>query len=71
MNQHEVERILGQSPYVRTYATGKAFIPFYFGSDRSRYEVTYPGQGSVAYTGGGVGGGGGVLMMINYDSKAQ
>lgn len=71
MHQSEVERIIGVSRNVRAYVTGKAFIPFYFGSDSHRYEVVYPGQGSVAYTGGSFGGGMGVLMMINFDAKIQ
>lgn len=69
MEQGEVERILGISHEVRAHPTAKAFIPFYFGSDSSRYEIVYRGQGSVSYTGGGIGGGRGILMMINYDSK--
>lgn len=72
MEQPEVERILGgTSNDVRTMPTGKAFIPFYYGTDRYRYEVVYHGQGSVSYTGGSWGGGRGVLMMINYDPKMQ
>ena len=68
MDQAEVERILGGSSQdVRVMPTAKAFIPFYFGTDRHRYEVVYRGQGSVSYTGGSWGGGRGVLMMINYD----
>ncbi|UCV03161.1 hypothetical protein [Dechloromonas denitrificans] len=67
MDQGEVERILGTSHEVRAHPTAKAFIPFYFGSDSTRYEIVYRGQGSVSYTGGGIGGGRGVLMMINYD----
>ena len=70
MEQPEVERILGGSSNdVRTMPTGKAFIPFYYGTDRYRYEVVYHGQGSVSYTGGSWGAGQGVLMMINYDPK--
>lgn len=70
MEQPEVERILGGSSNdIRTMPTGKAFIPFYYGTDRYRYEVVYHGQGSVSYTGGSWGGGRGVLMMINYDPK--
>ena len=57
MHQSEVERILGVTSNIRGYVTGKAFIPFYFGSDSHRYEAVYAGQGSVAYTGGGMGGG--------------
>lgn len=69
MEQPEVERILGVSHDVHAYPTAKAFIPFYYGTDRTRYEVRYPGQGSVSYTGGSWGGGRGVLMMINFDPK--
>ena len=71
MHQSEVERILGATANIRGYVTGKAFIPFYFGTDSHRYEAVYAGQGSVSYTGGGMGGGQGVLMMINYDPKIQ
>lgn len=72
MEQPEVERILGgTSNDVRHMPTGKAFIPFYYGTDRYRYEVVYHGQGSVSYTGGSWGGGRGVLMMINFDPKIQ
>lgn len=71
MQQPEVERILGVTPNIRAYVTAKAFIPFYYGTDSHRYEAVYAGQGSVAYTGGGMGGGQGVLMMINYDPKVQ
>ena len=67
MEQPEVERILGVSHEVRHTPTGKAFIPFYYGTDRFRYEVVYRGQGSVSYTGGSWGAGRGVMMMINYD----
>ena len=71
MHQSEVERILGVTSNIRGYVTAKAFIPFYYGTDSHRYEAVYAGQGSVAYTGGGMGGGQGVLMMINYDPKVQ
>jgi hypothetical protein len=69
MEQPEVEKLLGVSHNVHAYPTAKAWIPFYYGTDRTRYEVRYPGQGSVSYTGGSWGGGRGVLMMINYDTS--
>jgi hypothetical protein len=69
MEQPEVEKLLGVSHNVHAYPTAKAWIPFYYGTDRYRYEVRYPGQGSVSYTGGSWGAGRGVLMMINYDPK--
>ena len=70
MDQAEVVRILGGTSHdISVMPTGKAFIPFYYGTDRHRYEVVYRGQGSVSYTGGSWGGGRGVLMMINYDTN--
>lgn len=69
MEQPEVEKLLGVSHQVHAYPTAKAWIPFYYGTDRHRYEVSYPGQGSVSYTGGSWGAGQGVVMMINYDPK--
>jgi hypothetical protein len=37
------------------YITGKAFIPFYFGSDRFRYELAYKAQGRLIFAGGSMG----------------
>lgn len=49
------------------YVTGKAYIPFYFGSDRSRYELFYKGWGRLIFAGGSVGnyGGGNLIWVIN------
>jgi hypothetical protein len=49
------------------YVTGKAYIPFYFGSDRSRYELFYKGWGRLIFAGGGVGnyGGGNLIWIIH------
>jgi hypothetical protein len=49
------------------YITGKAFIPFYFGSDRSRFELLYKGQGRLIFAGGSVGNlsGGNLIWIIN------
>jgi hypothetical protein len=49
------------------YITGKAFIPFYFGSDRSRFELVYKGQGRLIFAGGSVGNmsGGNLVWIIN------
>lgn len=68
MSQGEVESKIGQGSDMRTYMTGKAWIPFYFGTDGHRFEIFYKGQGSLIYTGGGVGGGRGVLVGINHDA---
>jgi hypothetical protein len=49
------------------YVTGKAYIPFYFGSDRSRYELFYKGWGRLIFAGGSVGnyGGGNLIWIIH------
>src|SRR3954464_6736282 len=45
MSARQVTDIAGQPTDQGAYVTGKAFIPFYFGSDRHRFEMTYKGQG--------------------------
>ena len=40
---------LGQPSDQGSYVTGKAFIPFYFGSDKYRYESVYKGQGRLIF----------------------
>jgi hypothetical protein len=49
------------------YVTGKAYIPFYFGSDRSRYELFYKGWGRLIFAGGSVGNysGGNLIWIIH------
>ena len=49
------------------YITGKAFIPFYFGADRHRYEMTYKGWGRLIFAGGAVGDltGGNLIWIIH------
>jgi hypothetical protein len=49
------------------YLTGKSFIPFYFGSDRTRFELLYKGQGRLIFAGGSVGNlsGGNLIWIIN------
>jgi hypothetical protein len=54
------------------YITGKAFIPFYFGSDRSRFELIYKGQGRLIFAGGSVSNytGGNLIWIINSASES-
>ena len=70
MTQGEVEAAIGRPSDYRSYVTGKAFNPFYFGSDAARVEWVYRGYGSIAFDAGRWGGGG-VVMMINHDPKLQ
>lgn len=71
MPQPEVEKLIGRPDDIRGHITGKAFNPFYFGSDAARVEWIYRGHGSVAFDAGHWGGGGGVVMMINHDPKIK
>ena len=55
MSAKQVTDLAGQPTDQGAYVTGKAFIPFYFGSDRHRFEMTYKGQGRLVFAGGGMG----------------
>jgi outer membrane protein assembly factor BamE (lipoprotein component of BamABCDE complex) len=55
MSARQVTDLAGQPTDQGAYVTGKAFIPFYFGSDRHRFEMTYKGQGRLIFAGGGMG----------------
>lgn len=50
MSQTQVTDIAGQPTDQGAYITGKAFIPFYFGSDKSRWEMVYKGQGRLIFS---------------------
>jgi hypothetical protein len=52
MSSAQVMSIMGQPNDQGAHITGKAFIPFYFGSDRYRYEVVYKGVGRLLFAGG-------------------
>ena len=55
MPMKQVTDIAGQPTDSGAYMTGKAWIPFYFGGDRHRFEMTYKGQGRLIFAGGGMG----------------
>ena len=67
MSARQVTDIAGQPTDQGAYVTGKAFIPFYFGGDRHRYEMTYKGQGRLVFAGGGMGdySGGNLIWIIH------
>jgi hypothetical protein len=68
MTAQEVSNILGMPTNQVSYATGKAWIPWYFGDDARRTEWSYKGMGRVVFTGGNVfGGGGGRVNRVDYD----
>jgi outer membrane protein assembly factor BamE (lipoprotein component of BamABCDE complex) len=55
MSLQQTQKILGEPDDEGAYMTGKAWIPFNFGSDRSRVERVYKGQGRLIFaTGAGM-----------------
>ncbi len=49
MSATQAISIVGNPTDQGAYMTGKAWIPFYFGSDKYRYEVTYKGLGRLIF----------------------
>lgn len=71
MGIRQVEDLVGPPTDQGAYITGKAFIPFYFGSDRTRFELVYKGQGRLIFAGGGIGdfSSGNLIWIINSASE--
>jgi len=66
----QVTDLIGQPSDQGAYITGKSFIPFYFGSDRNRYELVYKGQGRLVFAGGSMGDiAGGHLIWIIHNAN--
>jgi hypothetical protein len=51
MSLKQVVDLVGAPTDQGSYMTGKAWIPFNFGSDRYRHEVVYKGQGRLIFAG--------------------
>lgn len=67
MSQREVQNLIGPPTDEKQYVTGKAFIPWYFGPDRSRIAYYYKGQGRVVFAGGSIGNMTGKVTRVEYD----
>jgi hypothetical protein len=67
MSMKQVADLIGQPTDRGAYVTGKAWIPFYFGSDRHRYEFVYKNQGRLIFAGGSLGDltGGNLIWIIH------
>ena len=67
MPMRQVMDLCGPPTDQGAYITGKAFIPFYFGGDRHRYEMTYKGWGRLIFAGGSFGdlSSGNLIWIIN------
>jgi hypothetical protein len=71
MPMRQVTDIVGRPTDEGAYITGKAFIPFYYGSDRYRYELVYKGQGRLIFAGGSGGDHGGAHLIWIINSVAD
>ena len=73
MGAREVMDLAGPPTDQGAYITAKAFIPWYFGSDKHRHEMVYKGMGRLIFaSGGGFGWGGssgGNLIWIIHNSN--
>lgn len=71
MSMRQVTDLVGRPTDEGAYMTGKAWIPFYFGSDRHRYEMVYKGQGRLIFAGGSLGDytGGNLIWIIHNASE--
>ncbi|MGA3084576.1 MAG: hypothetical protein ABSE95_07255 [Thermodesulfobacteriota bacterium] len=70
MPLQQVIDIIGSPTDQGSYVTGKAWIPFYHGSDKTRYELVYKGQGRLVFSGAsGFTGGGYFLTWIIHNAN--
>ena len=71
MSMKQVTDLVGQPTDSGAYITGKAWIPFYFGSDRHRYEMVYKNQGRLIFAGGSLGNftGGNLIWIIHNQNE--
>ncbi|WP_432722185.1 hypothetical protein R0381_001826 [Jeongeupia wiesaeckerbachi] len=69
MSQRQVEDTIGNPSDTKTYTTGKAWVPFYFGKDAYRFETYYKKEGRLTFVGGGISGTSGKLLRITVDTK--
>jgi hypothetical protein len=72
MSMKQVTDLIGAPTDSGAYVTGKAWIPFYFGSDRHRYELVYKNQGRLIFAGGSLGNftGGNLIWIIHFANEA-
>lgn len=72
MPMKQVTDLAGEPTDKGAHVTGKAFIPFFFGSDSYRYELVYKGHGRLLFAGGSVSNiGGGNLIWIIHSAKEK
>ncbi len=72
MSMKQVADTIGPPTDRGAYITGKAWIPFYFGSDRHRFEFVYKNQGRLIFAGGSIGdlSGGNLIWIIHNGNES-
>lgn len=70
MNDVDVRKAIGEPTTSRSYMTGKAWIPYYYGSDTSRTAWTYAGEGVVVFSRNRYSGGLKVIR-VDYDPTKE
>lgn len=72
MSMKQATDLVGQPTDQGAYMTGMAWVPFYFGSDRHRYEMVYKGQGRLIFAGGSLGDftGGNLIWIIHNSTES-
>ncbi len=70
MNDVDVRKAIGEPTTSRSYMTGKAWIPYYYGSDTSRTSWTYAGEGEVVFSRNRYSGGLKVIR-VDYNPNVQ
>lgn len=71
MNESRVRKILGEPDDSNAYVTGKAWIPFYYGSDTMRTDWMYRGVGRVVFSRNRYSGGLKVIRVIYNPSELK
>jgi hypothetical protein len=70
MAMKQVTDLIGPATDQGAYVTGKAWIPFHYGSDHYRHELVYKGQGRLVFSSGGMGDySSGYLTSIIHNAK--
>lgn len=68
MAKKQVKDLIGAPTDENSYATGKAWIPWYFGNDARRTSYYYKGMGRVVFADGNIfGGGSNEVIRVDYD----
>lgn len=70
MSDVDVRKVLGEPTRSRSYMTGKAWIPWYYGSDTARTAYTYAGQGEVVFSKNRYSGGL-TVVRVDYNPSIQ